>query len=125
MIYQVGKKNRGKVPIAVILLGLLIIFLAATNFNLYWRDRKLNRKLKSIEGEMGIQNEKKASIEKNLAEMQEFDYGERLVREKGMYKRPGEDIVVILKKEATSANSQGVPENIFVEIWQNIRNIFR
>ncbi len=125
MIYQARQKHYGKVPIAVMLLGLLIIFLIATNFNLYWRDHKLNNKLESIGEEMRIQNEKKANIEENLAEMQESDYGERLVREKGMYKRPGEDIVVILKKEATSANSQSASGNIFAEIWQSIRDIFR
>lgn len=59
----------------------------------------LNRRLESLKTELQILEERKIELEAGVSQTEDSDYTEKLLREKGLYKKEGEEVVVILPPE--------------------------
>ena len=129
------KKSKGKYSSSIshniIILSLVIIlsFLIVTDSRLFKRKIKTDSQVEILREKVNnlsninnnLKNKLNASLDKN--------YIEKVLREKGIYKKPDEEAVVIVPNSRDASSSASVlPKekmNLWQEIWQYVKNLFR
>lgn len=89
----------------LILLNLsIIIFLFSGNIKLYSERKRVKAQTINLSQEIQKLEQKKEELKDLFSSNSDQEYTERTLREKGLYKKPGEKVVVI-KRENSLANS--------------------
>jgi len=102
-----------------IILGLLffiiVSFLIISNFKISKRKIEINQKIEELKKEIQALEQRNEQLKVGVSQTEGTDYAEKLLREKGLYKKVGEKMVVILPAE-------GEKEEKTVEksIWEKI-----
>ena len=87
----------------VILAG--IGFLVITNLNLNENRTKLDSQLKYFEQEMQDLEKENQELKARVSQLSEEEYIETILREKEMYKKTGEGVIVVTKEELSESDS--------------------
>lgn len=78
---------------------IIVFFLIISNLKVNKRRNELNQRLETLKTELQILEERKQELEAGVSQTEDADYTEKLLREKGLYKKEGEEVVVILPSE--------------------------
>lgn len=63
------------------------------------RKDELNQRVERLEQEINVLDQRKGQLEAGVSQTEEMDYAEKVLREKGLYQKIGEKMVVILPPE--------------------------
>ncbi|MBU1046055.1 hypothetical protein KJ616_02980 [Patescibacteria group bacterium] len=117
-----------------VLIGLLMIldvmivgFLVFGNLKLYSENREVRSQYLNLNKELQYLESKNQELKELFSYTNEADYTEAVLREKGLYKKEGEEVVVItrdsaLPAEQAPANAQQAAES--ASVWQKILDFF-
>jgi len=99
---RVKKKSTGQgiiVKSFLVLITLMIIgFLVSGNIKLYKKRQEINSQYVELKTEIEKLEEKNQRLKELFYEASQQEYLEKLIREKGLYKKPGEEVIVIQEK---------------------------
>ena len=125
---KIRKRSLGDTLLIIFLfiLDILIIgFLALANIRLFQKNLASSRQLSSVSSSLQQLEAKNKQLKSLLFQASQKEYVEKLLREKGMYKKPGEKVVVVLKGnqvQATTSPQKSVRQSSFFE---TIINFFK
>lgn len=104
----------------------IIIVLILANINLYNRNKILEQRGVSLQEDMRNEKEKQAKLNEQIKEIGKKDYEEKIIREKGMYKRKGEAVVVVLGKESAASSTKPAPpkNDFFASVGELFSKMF-
>jgi len=83
-----------KLVLTLVLL-IIIYFLVEGNIKLYYKNREVNSRYKEFKTELEEVEKKNEELNKLFYQASQQEYIEKVIREKGLYKKPGEEVVVI------------------------------
>ena len=93
-----GKLFQGVVIAAVFLLvfGVGVGFLIFQNIRIHTKHAALEHKLADLQSQAEELSSQKADIEQQLNNLGSEEYQEKVLREQGLYQKPGEDVITVL-----------------------------
>jgi len=99
--------------IGIFFLG-LVSFLIISNIRITQKRAEMKERIESLRKEIQILEEKNQQLKTGLSQAQQESYWEEKIREQG-YKKPGEEVAVILPPEGSEQNKQ-----LEKSLWQKI-----
>ncbi len=125
------KKTAREDIFAVLLISMLgafiILMLLISNVRLYSRNYDLRKKSADLHRELYGLESKNEELENLFMQASQKDHLEKIIREKGLYKKPGEEVIVIIPSEPPQKfEDLGTPEsrNAWDKILEYFKNIF-
>jgi len=106
----------GNVRRIVVSAGFLLVFgggigfLAFQNIKIYQKRSELQTTLRVLEEQVGDLSQRKVELEEGIGEVQSQEYQEKILREQGLYKKPGEEVVTILPPEENQGETSSEEE---------------
>lgn len=94
---------------------IIVSFLIISNLKINKRRDELNQRLETLKTELQSLEERKQELEAGVSQTEDMDYTEKLLREKGLYKKEGEEVVVILPPEEEKGEAPAEKS-----IWEKI-----
>ena len=127
------KKNRDwdeilSVTLLLVLNLIIISFLIVGNWKLYQKRASLKKDVIDLKKEVALLKERNAQLKKLFFEASQQEYLEKIIREKGLYKKPGEEVVVIMKEEEEEKTPPPPPppkEGNLQQLIDFFKNLFR
>lgn len=98
--------------LSVIFILAIVGFLLVANLNLYREGNGLKRKMVSLKAKVKELNRENQELKTRLSQVSQGEYTEKILREKGMYKKPGEGVVVVIRKKENQEAKKEEP-NLF------------
>lgn len=74
-------------------------FMSYQNIKINQKRGELEEKLQSLQAQAGQLSVRKTELERQIGEIESEEYQEKLLREQGLYKKEGEEVVTILPPE--------------------------
>jgi len=94
---------------------IIIVFLIISNWKIHKRRTELNERISQLKQEVQVLEERNEQLKAGVSQTLESDYAEKVLREKGLYIKKGEKMVVILPPE--EEKEEKVEEK---SIWEKI-----
>ena len=93
---SIGKIFEGFLKLVLTLVLLIIVyFLVEGNIKLFYKNREVNNRYREFKTELEKVEKKNEELNKLFYQASQQEYIEKVIREKGLYKKPGEEVVVI------------------------------
>ncbi|MCX6738107.1 MAG: hypothetical protein NTY11_01650 [Candidatus Parcubacteria bacterium] len=112
----------------LILLDVLIMgFLVFGNLKLYSENKEVKKQYLNLNQELTYLENKNKELKELFSYTNEDDYTEAILREKGMYQKQGEEVVVITRENSPQTGSTQSDNQITAEsasVWQKILDFF-
>ena len=80
----------------LILIGLLGLFLIFYNLSLYQKRAELQERASELALEIAVLSQREEQLQQQLEISSTEEYQERVLREQGLYQKPGEEVVTII-----------------------------
>ncbi len=102
---RLRKRKIGKLRDTVFLTMLLVIglglgfFLVFNNIRIYQKRVELQKRAEELQGQIASLEGRKSELESAIQIGTSQEYQEKVLREQGLYKKPGEEVVTILPPE--------------------------
>ena len=95
----------------VLIFGGIIGFLVFQNVKIYQKRSELSERAQELRAQINQLTQKHEDLEQSINENQTLEYQEKILREQGLYKKPGEEVITILdveteKVEASQQNKK-------------------
>ena len=115
--------NKKKIPTIFILLVLvmLIAFFAFTNYKLFKKRSTLNSQIDNLQTEIDLVEDRNKQLKGKQENMEGDEYIESVARNQLDLRKPGEDVIVIQKKETSKEEEEKEKDNF----WGKFMNIFK
>lgn len=98
----------------------ITLFLIANNIVISQKRSQLEQKAKELQTQLETLQAQKTNLEQGIGEVKTQEYQEKILREQGLYKKPGEEVITVLPaKDATDGKSSGQKR-----IWWDPRTWF-
>jgi len=124
--YKKGNKQDKELMGLLVFLDILIIgFLVFGNLKLYAENKAINRQCVNINKELEQLENKNRELKELFAFTSEEEYIERILREKGMYKKAGEEVVVITRDNVLGDSTKQAIRTETASIWDKIADFFK
>lgn len=124
--YKKGNKQDKALMGLLIFFDILIIgFLVFGNLKLYAENKAINNQHANINKELQQLRDKNQKLKELFAFSSEEEYIERVLREKGMYKKAGEEVAVIVRDNVLENLSIEVTEIETASVWSKISDFFK
>ena len=94
------------------LVGLSLIFY---NLRLYQKRGELEERARELRQEIAELTQREQELQHQLEVSTTTEYQEKVLREQGLYQRPGEEVVTVLPPEEPEQTTQ--PEKIWWQPW--------
>jgi len=101
-----SQAKRVFVFIAFLTVGLLAVLLLFYNINLYQRRGNLAEQTQQLKEKIGELAEESRELQEEAAVQETLAYQERILREQGLFQKPGEEVVTILPAEELLAGGE-------------------
>lgn len=125
------KKTAREDVFAILLISMLGIFiilmLLISNIRLYSKNYELKKKSVDLNKELYVLESKNEELENLFMQASQKDHLEKIIREKGLYKKPGEEVVVVVPPESSGKfEDLETPEsrNVWDKILEYFKSIF-
>jgi len=117
--YKEEESRKKLVTSTIIGITLLIIasFLIFSNWKINQRREELIGRIIDLQTEIKSLEERREQLNAGISEVSDSDYAEEVLREKGLYKKEGEDVVVIVPPEEEQEEKEKEEEK---GIWDSI-----
>ena len=99
----------------------VIGFLGFQNFRIYQKRAELSNIAKELKVQVSDLQQRKLQLEAGLVEIQSVEYQEKVLREQGLYQKPGEEVVTVLPPE----QSQEQDKKQETRVWWNPTTWFK
>lgn len=122
--YRKRKNTLQNTIFLVVFLGVFlgaVGFLGFQNFRIYQKRAELSQRADELRAQVSALQERKYNLEIGIEEAQTEEYQEKVLREQGLYKKPGEEVITILPPE--DSQSQNNQEQ--KRIWWNPTTWFK
>ena len=83
----------------LVLIGLLGLFLIFYNLRLYQKRVELQERTRELQLEIAELSQREELLQRQLKVSTTTEYQEKVLREQGLYQKPGEEVVTILPAE--------------------------
>ncbi|MBI4122907.1 MAG: septum formation initiator family protein [Parcubacteria group bacterium] len=93
--------------------------LLVNNIQLYRKTQELRSKTEELRSQKEALEAQKAELETNITQGQQPEYQEKILREKGLYQKPGEQVITVVPEEP-KPEAQGKPS----KVWWDPRTWF-
>ncbi|MBI2123890.1 MAG: hypothetical protein HYU04_01485 [Candidatus Wildermuthbacteria bacterium] len=119
---RLRKKKIGKLRDTVFLTMLLVIglglgfFLVFNNIRIYQKRVELQKRAEELQGQIASLEGRKGELESVIQVGTTQEYQEKVLREQGLYKKPGEEVVTILPPEQVQEEQKQQQAN---RVWWN------
>ena len=124
--YKKGSKQEKALIGLLMFLDILIIgFLLFGNLKLYAENRAISSQYLDLNKELEQLKGRNEELKELFSLASQEEYAERLLREKGLYKKEGEEVVVITRDNALESSAKQVPESETASLWDKISAFFR
>lgn len=112
-----SKKGLGVKAKYGVIVGIILVasFLAFSCWRIMQRRVGLDQRLQALKAELQVLKQRNEQLESGFSETLQSDYQEKVLREKGLYKKEGEKVVVILKPPSEQQQEQKPPS-----FWQKL-----
>ena len=97
------------------LIGLLGLFLVFHNIRIYQKRTELEGRAKELEFQIVELKQKEAQLEQQFIISNTREYQERVLREQGLYQKPGEEVVTIIPLKEPEQKEQ--QERVWWNPW--------
>jgi len=104
-----------------ILFLIIIIFLVVSNVKINKRKKELNERISQLKQEIKVLQERNNELKAGIEESYQSDYIEKILRQKGLYKKEGEKVVVILPPKEEKKEIQKKEKSI----WERFLELFK
>ena len=101
------------------LIGLLGLFLVFYNLRLYQKRVELQTRARELTIEIAILSQREQQLQRQLKISTTQEYQERVLREQGLYQKPGEEVVTIVPLEEPEQKEQKE------KVWWDPRTWFK
>jgi cell division protein FtsB len=98
-----------------VLFIMIVSFLMISNWEIHKRRIEFNQRVLELKQEIQNLEGRNEQLKAGVSETLESDYTEKILREKGLYKKEGEEVVVILPPEEKEENKEEEKS-----IWEKI-----
>ena len=119
---RLRKKKIGKLRDTVFLTMLLVIglglgfFLVFNNIRIYQKRVELQKRAEVLKDQIGSLESRKGELESAIQVGTTQEYQEKVLREQGLYKKPGEEVVTIIPPEQVQEEQKQQQAN---RVWWN------
>jgi cell division protein FtsL len=116
------KRKIGKLRDTVFLTMLLVIglglgfFLVFNNIRIYQKRVELQKRAEVLKDQIGSLESRKGELESAIQVGTTQEYQEKVLREQGLYKKPGEELVTIIPPEQVQEEQKQQQAN---RVWWN------
>ena len=90
----------------LVLIGLLGLFLIFYNLRLYQKRTELQERARELQLQIKELSQREKLLQRQLEVSVTTEYQERVLREQGLYQKPGEEVVTILPAEEPEQRQQ-------------------
>ena len=91
------------------------------NWDMQQRRTALMERIEQLQREIDEASQKKAELETSFTESQSAEYQEKVLREQGLYKKPGEEVITILPPREQEGGAQSQEKK---RVWWDPRTWF-
>jgi cell division protein FtsB len=124
--YKKGSKSDKALTGLLMFFDVLIIgFLVLGNLKLLSETRQISTQFLDINQELERLELKNQELEEVFSIASQDEYAEKLLREKGLYKKEGEEVVVITRDNVPEGSAKQASENETASIWDKIADFFK
>ncbi len=95
-------ENIAVFAVFVVVLVLIMGFFVYQNVKMGQKRSDLEDRLQELQAQMNELTTQKETLEANIADAQTQEYEEKVLREQGLYKKEGEQVVTVLPSEVTA-----------------------
>jgi cell division protein FtsB len=95
------------------MLGGIVLFLFLSNITMFQRRTGLEKEASDLKAQIEDISRQTGDLEEKIAESKTDEYQERILREQGLYKKPGEEVITVLKGEEQKEEEKKAP------VWWN------
>ena len=114
---KISKLRDTVFPSMLLVLGLgLGIFLIFHNIRIYQKRVELQERLENLKTQIRSLEESKSELESAIKIGTTEEYQEKVLREQGLYKKPGEEVVTIIPPEQVQEEQKQARES---RVWWN------
>src|SRR3989344_1985226 len=99
----------------------VIGFLGFQNLRMYQKRVELSNIAKDIKEQIVALEQRKQALQAGIVEVESVEYQEKVLREQGLYQKPGEEVVTILPLE----NSEEETNQETKRVWWNPTTWFK
>jgi len=99
----------------LVLIGLLVLFLIFYNLRLYQKRAELQERARELQLEIAELTQREELLQYELKISTTKEYQERVLREQGLYQKPGEEVVTIIPLEEPEQKEQ--KEKVWWNPW--------
>ena len=99
----------------------VIGFLGFQNLRMYQKRVELSNIAKDIKEQIVALEQRKLALQAGIVEVESVEYQEKVLREQGLYQKPGEEVVTILPLE----NSEEETNQETKRVWWNPTTWFK
>ncbi|MCH8048523.1 hypothetical protein IIC44_00260 [Patescibacteria group bacterium] len=99
----------------LVLIGLLGLFLIFNNIRIYQKRAELEERAKELELQIAELKQREEQQEEQFTISNTKEYQERVLREQGLYQKPGEEVVTIIPLEVPEKKEQ--QEKVWWDPW--------
>jgi cell division protein FtsL len=99
----------------LVLIGLLGLFLIFYNLRIYQKRTELQEKAQELTAEIAELNQREQLLQYQLDVSTTKEYQERVLREQGLYQKPGEEVVTVLPLDEPEQKQQ--EEKVWWNPW--------
>ena len=130
-VSQFGKRRKKvfeNVAVAVVFLAVCVLvigFFAYQNVVIGKKRTELEGQLYSLQAHAGDLSLQKQELEGQIENKETAEYQEKILREQGLYKKPGEQVVTVLPAEEGAENVSGGEEGeerVWWKPWTWVRD---
>lgn len=110
-------------PSMLLVLGLgLGIFLIFHNIRIYQKRVELQERADNLRAQIAALGERKSALESAIEMGATEEYQEKVLREQGLYKKPGEEVVTVIAPEQQQEEQRQARES---RVWWDPRTWFK
>ncbi len=91
----------------------VIGFLAFQNLRIYQKRAELSSIAQELKAQVSDLQQRKLQLEAGIVEVQSVEYQEKVLREQGLYQKPGEEVVTVLPPEQSQEQNRAQEKRVW------------
>ena len=97
----------------IVLFCTIVLFLIVNNIVLNQKRTQLQQKANNLRTQLEELQTQKNSLQQGIGDSQTLEYQEKILREQGLYKKPGEEVITILPSETQSKEKNSESKKVW------------
>ena len=100
---------------------IIIVFLIISNLKINQKISNINKTVSQWEQKLKTLEERNQQLKAGIDQSLQSDYEEEILREKGMFKKKGENMVIVLTPQQEKSGAQQPVKNLLDQILETLK----